>query len=111
MEHLARPIAACLRDLGNPDLTPKLQEAIIDGVLEEVGSRSLEQLGRERDELLLGLLRLRSKLTRALPKSQKVRLVSQEGSTLPVPETSAAEQYVAYRGRRLPVSEPRALTG
>lgn len=71
MEHLARPIAALWKDLGNPDLTPSLQEAIINGVLEEVGSRSLEQLGRERDELLLGLLRLRSKLTSAGPKGRK----------------------------------------
>ena len=73
MEHLARPIAACWKDLGSPDLTPELQETIITGVLQEVGSRSLEQLGRERDELLLGLLRLRSKLTMARKKSHKSR--------------------------------------
>jgi 3-hydroxyacyl-CoA dehydrogenase len=71
MEHLARPIAACWRDLGTPDLTPELQGIIIDGVMREVGSRSLQQLGRERDELLLGLLRLRSKLTRVRKKTQK----------------------------------------
>jgi hypothetical protein len=42
------------------------QETIIKGVLEEVGNRSVDQLGKERDELLLGLLRLRSKLTKTL---------------------------------------------
>jgi 3-hydroxyacyl-CoA dehydrogenase len=73
MEHLARPITACWKDLGSPDLTPELQETIITGVLQEVGSRSLEQLGRERDELLLGLLRLRSKWTLAGKKSHKSR--------------------------------------
>jgi 3-hydroxyacyl-CoA dehydrogenase len=66
MEHLARPIAACWKDLGTPELTPELQETIIRGVLAEVGNRSVDQLGKERDELLLGLLRLRGKLTKTL---------------------------------------------
>jgi carnitine 3-dehydrogenase len=65
MEHLARPIGECWKDLGSPDLTPELQQAIIEGVLQEAGSRSLAQLARERDELLVGLLRLRSKLSKA----------------------------------------------
>jgi hypothetical protein len=63
---LARPIAACWKDLGTPELTPELQETIIRGVLAEVGNRSVDQLGKERDELLLGLLRLRGKLTKTL---------------------------------------------
>ncbi len=62
MEHLARPMSACWNDLGTPELTPELQERIVSGVLREVGSRSYNQLVRERDELLLGLLRLRVKL-------------------------------------------------
>jgi 3-hydroxyacyl-CoA dehydrogenase len=70
MEHLARPIAAYWKDLGTPDLTPELQETIIRGVQEEVGNRSVDQLGKERDELLLGLLRLRSKLTKK-PKAPR----------------------------------------
>lgn len=57
-------------DLGQPDLTSKLKLAIIDGVSEEVGSRSLEQLGRERDDQLLGLLRLRSGLIEAHRKTK-----------------------------------------
>lgn len=65
MEHLARPISACWRDLGDTELTPELQQRIVDGVLEEVGSRSFRQLAKERDELLLGLLRLRAKLSKA----------------------------------------------
>ena len=73
MEHLARPIAACWKNLGTPDLTPELQETIIRGVLEEVGSRSVDQLGRERDELLLGLLRLRSKLTKTVKTPRRSR--------------------------------------
>ena len=65
MEHLARPISAYWQDLGNAVLTPALQQRIIDGVLEEVGNRSLRQLAEERDELLMGLLRLRAKLSGA----------------------------------------------
>jgi 3-hydroxyacyl-CoA dehydrogenase len=71
MEHLARPMAACWKDLGTPDLTPELQETIIRGVLEEVGNRSVDQLGKERDELMLGLLRLRSKLTKKLKNPRR----------------------------------------
>jgi 3-hydroxyacyl-CoA dehydrogenase len=73
MEHLAGPIAACWKDLGNPDLTPQLQEMIIKGVLEEVGTRTLDVLTRERDELLLGLLRLRGKLTKTRATKQSRR--------------------------------------
>ena len=73
MEHLARPISACWKDLGTPELTPKLQQAIVDGVLQEVADRSLEHLARERDELLSGLLRLRAKLSRAARARGKTR--------------------------------------
>jgi hypothetical protein len=62
---LARPISAYWESLGNAVLTPALQQRIIDGVLEEVGKRSLRQLAEERDELLMGLLRLRARLSRA----------------------------------------------
>ena len=65
IEHLGRPISAYWKDLGNTELTPALQQRIIDGVLEEAGNRSLQQLSKERDELLMGLLRLRAKLSRA----------------------------------------------
>ena len=64
IEHLAPHIVEIWRDLGAPELTPGFQKTIVDGVRKEVGSRSLEQLARERDELLVRLLRLRSKSTR-----------------------------------------------
>jgi len=65
MEHLDGPMTASWKQLGNPELTPKLKQTILDGVLREIGNRSIEQLGRERDELLLGLLRLRAKYSKA----------------------------------------------
>jgi 3-hydroxyacyl-CoA dehydrogenase len=72
MEHLDGPMTACWKQLGNPELTPKLKQTLIDGVLREIGNRSVEQLGRERDELLLGLLRLRAKYPKASASSTKV---------------------------------------
>jgi carnitine 3-dehydrogenase len=45
--------------LGNPRITPELKQTIAGGVLEEAGNRSVEQLAKEEDELLVGLLRLR----------------------------------------------------
>jgi carnitine 3-dehydrogenase len=47
--------------LGNPRITPELKRTIADGVLEEAGNRSVEQLAHDENELLIGLLRLRAK--------------------------------------------------
>lgn len=62
MEHLSGPMATWWKDLGKlTDFSPDLKKAIIDGVLREAGSRSVEQLENDRDEVLLGLLNLRAK--------------------------------------------------
>jgi len=46
-------------DLGSPDLSnPVLREKLKQGVLEEVAGRSFETLAQERDQLLMGLLKL-----------------------------------------------------
>jgi hypothetical protein len=50
------------KDLGAPEFTPELKQKIIDGVLQEAGSRSVDELARERDELLAGLLDLRARV-------------------------------------------------
>ncbi|RDS84218.1 3-hydroxyacyl-CoA dehydrogenase NAD-binding domain-containing protein [Dyella psychrodurans] len=55
------PMTAWWKVLGNPQLTPDVQKKLIDGVHAEVGSRSIDELAAERDEVLLGLLELRSK--------------------------------------------------
>lgn len=59
MDQLAGPI---WNDLGSPKLTPALAQSIAEGVAQEIGNRSPEDLARERDEALLGLLRLRARL-------------------------------------------------
>lgn len=59
LEQFLGPMTAWWADLGNPDLAnPRLQEKFKKGVLEEMAGRSVEDLTRERDELLMGLLKL-----------------------------------------------------
>jgi 3-hydroxyacyl-CoA dehydrogenase len=65
IEHMLRqftgPITAWWKVLGSPTLTPELQKKLIDGVHAEAGSRTIDELEAARDEILLGLLELRTK--------------------------------------------------
>jgi hypothetical protein len=45
--------------LGAPELTPEVRTAIIEGIREEAGARSVSELAAHRDKVLLGLLSLR----------------------------------------------------
>src|SRR3954449_19616 len=60
-EQFTGPMTALWKVLGSPQLTPELQRKLIDGVHAEVGLRTIEELEAERDEILLGLLELRTK--------------------------------------------------
>jgi 3-hydroxyacyl-CoA dehydrogenase len=55
------PMTAWWKVLGQPQLTPEVQKKLIDSVHAEVGSRTIEELEAERDEMLLGLIELRTK--------------------------------------------------
>src|ERR1700720_2553018 len=55
------PMTAWWKTLGAPVLTPEVQKKLIDSVHAEVGSRSIDELAAERDEILLGLIELRTK--------------------------------------------------
>jgi 3-hydroxyacyl-CoA dehydrogenase len=55
------PMTAWWKTLGSPVLTPEVQRKLIDSVHAEVGSRTIEELEVERDEILLGLIELRTK--------------------------------------------------
>ena len=56
MDHLAGPVRGWWQDLGDPELTPDLQRRIIDGVAQEAEGRSIAELARERDRILLKVL-------------------------------------------------------
>jgi 3-hydroxyacyl-CoA dehydrogenase len=53
------PMTAWWKTLGSPVLTPEVQKELINSVHAEVGSRTIEELEAERDEVLLGLIELR----------------------------------------------------
>jgi 3-hydroxyacyl-CoA dehydrogenase len=55
------PMTAWWKVLGQPVLTPEVQKTLVESVHAEVGSRSISELEAQRDEILLGLIELRSK--------------------------------------------------
>jgi 3-hydroxyacyl-CoA dehydrogenase len=60
-QQFSGPMTAWWKTLGSPVLTPEVQKKLIDSVHGEVGSRSIADLEAERDEVLLGLIELRTK--------------------------------------------------
>jgi carnitine 3-dehydrogenase len=60
MQHLMDPLAGMMKTLGTPEITPQLKQTVVDAVLKEAGGRSVEQLAREENAVLTGLLKLRS---------------------------------------------------
>jgi 3-hydroxyacyl-CoA dehydrogenase len=59
------PMTAWWKTLGSPVLTPEVQKKLIDSVHAEVGSRTVDELAAERDEMLMGLIELRTKGAKA----------------------------------------------
>ena len=68
MDHLMDPMANSFKGLGNPQVTPDLKKTITEGVLKEAGNRPVEQLAKEENELLVGLLRLRAQHPSVAPR-------------------------------------------
>jgi 3-hydroxyacyl-CoA dehydrogenase len=60
MGHLMDGLAGMWETLGTPQLTPALKQRIVDGVLEEAGGRSVDELAAERDAMLFDLLATRA---------------------------------------------------
>jgi len=50
------------KSLGNPAINAELKQKIAQGVLKEAGPRSVEQLAKDENEVLVGLLSLRASL-------------------------------------------------
>src|ERR1700755_2520815 len=62
MEQFTGPLATWWKDLGKiTDFSPQVQQMLIDGVQNEAGNRSIEELESERDAMLLELLATRAK--------------------------------------------------
>jgi 3-hydroxyacyl-CoA dehydrogenase len=70
------PMTAWWKTLGSPVLTLEVQKKLIDSVHTEVGSRSIDELAAERDELLLALIELRTKPTDATPAKRVAAFAS-----------------------------------
>ncbi len=54
------PLTNWFHDLGTPELTPEVCQKMIAGVHEEVSGQGFGELAAERDEMLIGLLKLRA---------------------------------------------------
>jgi 3-hydroxyacyl-CoA dehydrogenase len=74
-QQFAGPMTAWWKVLGQPVLTPEVQKKLIDSVHAEVGSRSIDELAAERDEMLLGLIELRTKIENAPAASKRATRV------------------------------------
>src|SRR6201982_2195753 len=62
MEQFTGPLATWWKDLGTiTDFSPTVKHSIIDGVTKEANGRSILELERERDSMLLELLATRAK--------------------------------------------------
>jgi len=71
MEHLSGPVASWWKDLGNfTDWPSESKQTIVEGVLKEADGRTVDQLAETRDEVLLGLLKLRAKYAEAFTSSE-----------------------------------------
>src|SRR5882672_847197 len=60
LEGVFEGLTPVFKSLGNPAITPQLKEKIAQGVLKEAGRRSVEQLAKQENEVLIGLLGLRA---------------------------------------------------
>jgi carnitine 3-dehydrogenase len=61
MEHLLPVMSAGLWPaLGSPTVTPQLQKTLIDGVQQQAGNRSVQELADSENEVIVELLRLRA---------------------------------------------------
>jgi carnitine 3-dehydrogenase len=60
MEQLMDPLAAMMKTLGNPQVTSELKQTIVDGVMREAAGRSVDELARKENEVIIGLLKLRA---------------------------------------------------
>jgi len=61
VEHLMPAMQAWWNSLGTPSITPEFTAKLVEGVKQEAGASSIEQLEKTRDDMLLQLLAVRRK--------------------------------------------------
>jgi len=71
LAQFAGPLTASWQSLGSPALTLDVQKKLADSVHAEVGSRTIQELEAERDEILLGLIALRTKRRESAPQRKR----------------------------------------
>ena len=59
MDHLMDGLARRMNDLGTPDMTPALRQALVDGALRQADGRSVAELAAWENDMMSGLLKLR----------------------------------------------------
>lgn len=60
------PLAALMRALGTPDVTPELKKTIAEGVSQMAGGHAVEQLAQKENKLLVDLIKLRAQQAKVL---------------------------------------------
>jgi len=76
LQQFTGPLTAWWNALGQPVLTPEVQKKLIDSVHAEVGSRPIDELAAERDQMLLGLIELRTGAEKASVSGEKAARAS-----------------------------------
>src|SRR5271156_4794729 len=72
MDHLMDPLQGMMKALGIPNITPELKQKVIDGVMREAGGRTVEDLAKDENRVLVGLLKLRGDGAGTLSAGSKV---------------------------------------
>src|SRR5215469_3782317 len=60
MDHLMPPLTGMIKTLSTPEVTDALKQSVVDGVIREAGTRSVDELAKRENEVLVGLLALRA---------------------------------------------------
>src|ERR1700750_591719 len=62
MDHLMPPLEGLMGALTGPQVDDALKEKVINGVMREAAGRSVDELAREENRVLIGLLKLRAEI-------------------------------------------------
>jgi carnitine 3-dehydrogenase len=56
------PLEGMMKALGTPSITPELKQKVTNGVMREAAGRSVDQLARYENRVLIGFLKLREEI-------------------------------------------------